>query len=233
MAKYKPKSAAVHTIYKNAAGKRLPGVTTITGQIGKPFLVKWAANLVKDGTDYDAYMDEVKKIGTATHEIILAGLEGRPPEVDSFSPEQLKWARGAAEKTLDWATDPAVDLKLISSEVPLVSEKYQVGGTLDLYCTLNWQGKNVKAVIDFKTSDSGLYMENFVQSRAYTEFAIENGMEAEFFGCVRAPKDTSQSMEIKLFPVESDAGTRSMRMFKGLVNQYTAIRDLKKVLEVR
>src|SRR5438093_1588565 len=33
---------ASHTVYKNAAGKRVPGVTTILGILNKPALLKWA-----------------------------------------------------------------------------------------------------------------------------------------------------------------------------------------------
>ena len=57
MSKPLPKTNA-HTIYKLANGDIVPGVTTITGRISKPFLVKWANNLGLEGIDYDKYMSE-------------------------------------------------------------------------------------------------------------------------------------------------------------------------------
>jgi hypothetical protein len=40
-----------HTIYKTAEGVRVPGATTITGLLNKPYLVPWANKLGLEGIE--------------------------------------------------------------------------------------------------------------------------------------------------------------------------------------
>lgn len=46
--KWKIDLEAEHTVYKNAAGKRLPGVTTVLGNLDKPALRGWYADMERE-----------------------------------------------------------------------------------------------------------------------------------------------------------------------------------------
>ena len=51
MAKYSNKSK-IHTVYKTKDGIRVPGVTTILGELAKPALIHWAWDLGIKNIDY-------------------------------------------------------------------------------------------------------------------------------------------------------------------------------------
>ena len=64
------KSSKAHIIYKTSDGKRVPGVTTITGMLDKPGLVKWANNLGLQGIDSAEHVKNLARIGTLAHLMI-------------------------------------------------------------------------------------------------------------------------------------------------------------------
>ena len=223
---YRPKKAKAHQSYHNAAGKRLPGVTTIVGQRDKGGLISWVIRLIKEGYDYYAYMDDVSAVGTCGHELISALLEDRPPEVRDFTKAQIDTATVCLDAFSSWVEGQ--DLKLIWTERQMVSEELQVGGTPDIYCKLN--GYNT--LLDIKTSDSGLKLDNFVQVAAYALMIEENGEDIEQIGVVRCGKDGSPA-EVMLLDWEGAASLKLVQFFMQLRRQYTDVYDLKKLLDVK
>lgn len=225
---YQPKAARAHVIYKNAAGKRLPGVTTIVGTRAK-HLIRWALGLQAKGIDYDAYMADVANVGKCAHEMIIASLEGRPAETGEWSADQIKYATVCHDKMYDWATDPKIDLQMIASEVEMVSETMQVGGTMDIHATVTGR----PGVFDIKTSDSGIYLDNWYQVAAYSAIAREIGREVEICGIIRASKEESQLLDVQIIAVDSDEFRTLLEGFQSLRWMYEDDKSLRKALGAR
>ena len=101
-------------------------------------------------------------------------------------------------------------LKPIHLELPLVSDKYGFGGTIDCYAELD--GK--LALIDFKTS-KGVWPEMRVQVAAYAELLRENGHKVEEVHLLRIDKESG---EFHHHPFK-DLSTE-WKFFKGLCQIY-------------
>lgn len=187
------KKARTHTVYKNAAGKRVPGVTTITGVLDKPALVRWANNLGLQGIDSSKYVDDLATIGTLAHYMVECHLKETEPELDDFSKNQIDSAENSFIKFLDWQKKN--EFTLIDSEMKLVSEKHQYGGTCDCYCSLN----GVETLIDIKTC-KGIYDGHFTQVAGYKIALQENNFPVQESRILRIGRNESEGFEDKLIP---------------------------------
>ena len=63
------KASKAHIRYKLKDGTVVPGATTITGLLNKPFLITWANRLGLEGIDSTKYRDAAADIGTLAHQI--------------------------------------------------------------------------------------------------------------------------------------------------------------------
>jgi hypothetical protein len=156
--------------YYNAAGEKLPGTTTICG-IAKESggLIQWAyktgrehERLVAQGKPAPRHLYDVVEraadIGTLAHECCEQDIKGGPmPEIPDDKREQVMMA---FNQYLAWKNQTR--LKIVASEVALVSERHQFGGTLDFVCEIDGQ----LCLGDFKTS-SAVYPEMLTQLAAY------------------------------------------------------------------
>ena len=138
-------SSRVHTIYKDANGKRLPSVTTALGVLAKPALINWAYGLGLKGIDKDTYVDELAGIGTLAHKMILRHLRGEGCDTDNFSGQQINLSENCFIKYLEWEKAHKVEPEII--EEPLVSAIHGYGGTPDFYGRID----GVFTLMDFKT----------------------------------------------------------------------------------
>lgn len=141
--------------YRNAQGKRVPGVTTIIGRFKESGgLIQWAYQCGLDGLDINKVRDDAADAGTACHDMIDRHLH------QSDCP--VTWPKAIAAKAehaflayLEWAEQSK--LQLVASEHSLVSEKHQFGGTFDAVLT-NGQLR----LLDYKTS-AGIYVDMVIQ----------------------------------------------------------------------
>ncbi len=186
------KKARTHTVYKNAAGKRVPGVTTITGVLDKPALVFWANKLGLEGIDSRTYVDDLAGIGTCGHAMIEAHIkslingEKVEPDLGVFTGDQIALAENVYIKFLSWEKE--VNPKYIGSELKLVSEKMQVGGTLDIYCSIN----GLRTLVDLKTSKA-VYQDHHLQvAGGYEPILEDNGLKVEDVRILRIGRDESE-----------------------------------------
>jgi len=223
---FAPKSARAHIVYKNAKQQRIPGVTTIVGQRAK-HLERWVAKIVRDGYDYDEYMRAAANVGSAGHEMIQARLEGRKPSLHGYTREELRYALNVRDAFKRWAKE--VELETVFCELPMVSEELQVGGTLDWYGRID----GVLSVIDFKSSDSGIYLDNLIQVAQYARMAVELGYEVDQFGIVRTGKERGAYPEVKLYPYHAVETGQLHQVFEYLRELYELDKTLKKAMEVR
>lgn len=169
-------------------------VTTILGIIDKSnALIPWAC-----GETYDALMinpsisreeavsanrgvsEEAKSRGKAVHDIIQA-YKGIGEVVGKDGPY------GGYAKAFQKFVDDH-PFKPVYQEESIVSEKYGIGGTLDLLVEM--QGK--KILIDAKSNKDGrLYQEVQLQLSAYAKMLEEQGIKVEgMYGLALAPDET-------------------------------------------
>lgn len=142
--------------YVNAAGKRVPGVTSILNRWKESGgLVQWAYQCGRDGIDINDARDRAADAGTACHEMIDCHLHARVFNRDAYPEHTIDTAEHAFIAFLEWAGQSK--LALAASEVSLVSDKHQFGGTFDgafIAGTLR--------LLDYKTS-SGIYTDHLIQ----------------------------------------------------------------------
>lgn len=210
MAKDKIKGVAkAHTVYKTSDGKRVPGATTITGLLNKPYLVKWANNLGLEGIDSSKYTDEAAAVGTLAHAMVQAHLQGEEIDTSMFSPVQVDLAQNAVLSYLEW--ESRHEIKPIICEVPMVSEKMRFGGTVDCYCMLD----GVPTLLDFKTGKA-IYEEYFVQTAAYKELLKELGHPVERVQILRIGRDETEGFEERAIADTS----KYFKIFQNLLDIY-------------
>lgn len=153
--------------YKNKAGKRVPGVTTIIGRFHESGgLMQWAfqqgkaAERGEISSLYDK-RDEAADAGTLAHSLVEAHINGLPlPGVPDNDIGMQ--AKQGFENYLRWAEDNKI--QIIKQEMELVSEEYQFGGCPDAM-GIDSQGR--LCILDWKTSN-GVYQDYLIQIAAYS-----------------------------------------------------------------
>jgi CRISPR/Cas system-associated exonuclease Cas4 (RecB family) len=183
---------ASHTVYKNAAGKRVPGVTTVLGLLNKPALLKWAWQCGKDGLELERTRQAAADIGTVAHALCEAHLRGMDLDKSNIAPDVVDKAETSFIRFLDWWDRE--QLEMVHSELGLVSESMQVGGTLDV---LARRPDGRLCVIDLKTS-KGIYDEMLIQAATYAAMYEENhGVTVDDVFIVRIGKEIADDLEVR------------------------------------
>jgi len=207
-----------HTVYKNSAGKRLPGVTTALNIINKPALLHWAWKLGTEGKDYKKVRDQAADIGTIAHFMCECHVKGKQPDMSTFSPTDISKAENAFLKFLEFWKG----YTLIGSEIRDVSEVYQYGGTLDIMAR-NITGE--LCLIDLKTSKA-IYPEMWMQVAAYGEIWHEHHADdriGKYMICRIGKEEQDGDFEVrerKSLKVELDT-------FKTALSLYNKLKKVK------
>ena len=175
--------------YKLKDGALVPGVTTILNILNKPALLNWSNRLGLEGIKISSYVDALAEIGTLAHLMVENYLKAKVIDYSQdYSKNQIKKATNAFVKFLAWEKEN--DFKLVESEISLVSEAFQYGGTIDIYCILN--GK--KTLIDLKTSRA-IYSEHKTQISAYKQLLEENEHSVEDVKILRIGREDSEGFD--------------------------------------
>lgn len=212
--------ARQHTIYKNKDGKRIPGVTTILGVMDKPALKHWANKIGLEGIEMSKYVDDLAVIGTLAHLIIEKYIKDEKMCYDDYTANQIKAAENSVLKFFVWLEGK--DFKLLGSEMRLVSEKHQYGGTVDIYAKVN----NIKTLIDIKTCKA-IYPEQFTQVSGYKSLLEENSYEVEDSVILRVGRDESEGFEYHHVP-RIDAHLRRFLICKDLYDINKELNRIKR-----
>jgi hypothetical protein len=164
--------------YVDADGRKVPGVTKILGDgIPKPALIGWAANVTAEyavdnwddltAQSPSARLNDLKKAryadrdqaarrGTDVHRLAEQLAAGEEVDV----PDELAGHVEAYVTFLDdWEIEPVLN------EVTVVSFRHGWAGTLDLVADIERRG--TRALMDIKTSRSGIFGETALQLAAY------------------------------------------------------------------
>ncbi len=177
-----------HAIYKLADGTRVPGVTTILGVLNKPALVPWANRLGLEGIDSSKYTDESARIGTLAHYLVQCHLTGENPDTSTYGSFEIDKAENALLSYYEW--EKTRQIEPIENELPLISEQYRYGGTIDCYCKINGEFW----LLDFKTGKA-IYPEMLTQLSAYVQLLNENGFPVEKARILRIGRDETEGFE--------------------------------------
>jgi hypothetical protein len=172
-------------IYKNAAGKRLPSVTTILKNLGWSLdpLMYWAWDQGRQGLNYrDSSAATVGTIAHAAVEACIKGQEFDTTQLLGLTDEERRQVDTCVQAWHDWSDQTR--LEMIASEVSLVDEKMQFGGTLD--CAAIWRKRSI---LDLKTGN-GIYPDQLCQLAAYGYLWEQNhpGEDIEEYHIIRVGK---------------------------------------------
>lgn len=159
--KVKLDKSKAHQIYKNAAGKRLPGVTTILNVVNKPALINWAHRLGTDGISLESARQKALDAGSIAHFMVECHLAGNEPDLSDYAQDDIDKAENAYIKFLSWWESNGLTLR--ASELQLVSEAHQYGGTIDIVAA---KASGEVWLVDLKSSKA-IYEDNWRQLAAY------------------------------------------------------------------
>ena len=182
-----------HTRYYTSDGVSVPGTTTVTGLLNKPQLVLWANRLGLEGIDSTKYRDKAASIGTLAHLMVqnyLGCVE--QPDYSLFSSDDISQAENALLSFWEW--EKAHKIEPLFLEVPLVSDQYKFGGTVD--CVAKMDGK--LWLIDFKTGKA-IYDEMAIQLAAYRQLLAEHGTHVDGCRILRIGRSEDEGFDDKVF----------------------------------
>lgn len=195
--------------YRNAAGRKVPGVTTVLKNVQTmdgDILCSWAAKLARAGQDWRQVRSAAGDHGTMLHELCETKLPhaladgDRPAAATDEAWEKLKLTYAAVRAW--WLRETPV---IISAEEALVSERYQFGGTYD--ALVEWRGQ--PWLLDYKTG-SQVGAKEVAQMAAYREMLDEcKGVRPVGAVLVHAPTKEPGYVRPVVLPTEAlDAGWR-------------------------
>jgi hypothetical protein len=168
-------------------GEIVPGVTTIVGILDKPALVPWANRMGLQGIDTRKYVDDKADIGTLGHAKILGHLMGAPVDTSDYTANQIDAADNVCLSFFEWQKKH--DLKILSAEEALVSEKYRFGGQYDIWGMLD----SLSELIDLKTG-SGIWEEHYYQvAGGYLLLLEEQGREIHQVRILNVPRSEDEN----------------------------------------
>jgi len=179
--------------YYASDGARLPSASTIADRFGNPRgLYWWHYQNGVEGREFGKGKEPSLEIGSLVHRTIECEINCEPvPTVPEYMREQVASAVAAWH---EWFLSNS--LTIVATEVPLVSESYRFGGTLDSVC-LDRHGRY--CIGDWKSS-KGLYANYLVQIAAYKLLWEENRWPIDGgFHLVRFSKEHGD-MEHRYYP---------------------------------
>lgn len=168
---------APRQIYKTADGKRVPSVTTIISRFkDSGGLLYWANNQGLDGKTLEEARRPAADAGTLAHAMVEAELQGEDDPIEfAIAHDQLgcdgpmiNAARTAYGNYLKWRDNSRMTFEY--TEVPLISERYRVGGRADAF---GRDSDKAFCLVDWKAANA-IYADYLIQIAAYGLLWEEN-----------------------------------------------------------
>ena len=173
--------------YRLADGSKVPGVTTILGELAwnRGALIGWAFKVGQEEPDLKSpyqKRDEAAALGTALHETIEASLRGqsdnavREALAEAVADEDAyKPVLKSLESFFRWRD--MTRFEPLHLEMSLVSERHRYGGTIDVEGNCG----GMLSLLDWKRT-GGIYRETHIQVEAYRKLYEENYPERRLDG---------------------------------------------------
>ena len=208
----------------------VPSVTTIIGAtMPKHALVNWAYECGLRGEDYIATRDKAGSIGTVAHAMVEAHAGNLPTihMLDGLSAEDATKVNNAFGGYVAWRKKYP-DIKILLTEIRLVSQRHKFGGTIDATAIRDNFGR---LLLDWKTAN-GTWIDHIIQLAAYKELWAENYPGEAFNECrlIRLDKDEEKFEE---FIYTGDQLDVHWRTFLRLRDQYEDNKLINKELNAR
>lgn len=225
-------------VYKNSSGKIVPSVTTVISNLGwnKQALMYWSVKMMKQGINPLEYRDKAAELGTLIHSYIEAhiyGTEVSLEEKQKFEFEDIL----IAEKGLQFFKQKEKELGILwkESELPLVSEQYQYGGTMDGVAVID----GVLNLIDVKSSND-IWADHIIQLGAYHHLLLENtNYIPQQFRIIKVSKDKEKILTdgeelVKFIEIPMESIKRGFDVFLKLrdIHQFKSTME-KEVKELK
>lgn len=168
--------------YKTKDGKRVIGVTTVTGRFKDSGGLLWwafeqgkAAERGEIDSLYDK-RDEAGDAGTLAHDMVESYVKfADPPDLSNYTDEVIRLGTQGFENFKTWKANSRIEI--LEQEVPLVSEVYRYGGCLD---AIGKDSTDQLCLLDWKTG--GIYVEQLLQIRAYKQLWEEENPDKPLTG---------------------------------------------------
>jgi len=215
--------------YKNAAGKRLQSVTTLIKNLGWSgrALQIWANRQGLKGLDIQQALKPEAEAGTLAHYYCECFIKNLRPDLSKIPQETAD-----EKKRLSEVSDRAQNAFLgfmswlerekpqwVASELKLVSEANQFGGTIDAVALI----KGVLTLVDFKTAN-GIYSDHIIQVAAYRELLKEHRFDVQATMVLQIPKDDGDFMPHIIVEEKLQAGWKAFQFCQ-------QVSPLKKILD--
>lgn len=226
--------------YRNAAGEKIPGSTSVLKHIqtmDSDILCNWAAKLAKKGQDWRAYRKSAGEKGTALHELCetklpnaLDPVADRPEGMDE---EVWKGLQLSYEAIRAWYVKH--EPKLIFAEEALISEEYQYAGTPDCVWTFprDIAEYGVKAgeawLGDYKTGKM-LGAKEVAQMASYRTLLRDNKI-ADVKGALLIHAPTTQPGYMRVVVLDSATLDLGWVLFAAGLDVFAALPQLEGVCE--
>lgn len=194
-----------HKIYTNQKQERVPSVTTIiSNNLGwnKQMLMAWSKKIaLTEGRDSDEIKDEAANIGTIAHYLIECKIKKEIPDISQYKKEDLLLARNGYLAFCQWEDWWKPD-EYIHSELELVSNNHNYGGTIDLIVRKD----NALHILDIKTSNH-VHPEMAIQLAAYKQMYEEvNNQKIESCNIIKVNKNKVSYNFYPISPKQIEAG---------------------------
>lgn len=149
-------------IYKNKNGERIPSVTTVLNQWGikTQALLVWAWKRGEAGVDLRE--KEEANVGTLAHLRIDAEIKGKDIDLSQYPPNIVSQSDVCIDNWGRWKK--AHKFQPIGSEISLVSEEHQYGGTIDIIGLID----GLLSILDIKTGKE-IYEDHILQIVSYSK----------------------------------------------------------------
>jgi len=211
-----------HFKYFNAAGERIPSVTTILGrQCGwsKDALCGWNNKMGLKGVDTKKYLADKGQIGTLAHAFCTDYLLQQRTDMHDYSPSQVEEAKHSFFAFLNWTKLHTI--KPILIEMPLVSEEFQYGGQCDIYGDVD----EVLELSDLKTG-SGVYEDMICQVSAYVQLLMENRYPVNRVRIINIPRSVDETF---MDPIVTNMMPEAFESFKRFRENHISFNKIRRM----
>lgn len=179
------------TQYKRKDGTIVPSVSTILNVLYKPALLDWVWQSWSEGLDYREVEYSADDIDILVQYLITCHLKGQMPNITGYLPVEVEKAKNSLMKYQQWERRHSVTPVMI--EMPLVSEKFEFGGTLDLVVKLD----DGFSLVDFQIGKA-VSWETFYRLAAYWKLTVEQGWPLASARVLRIGIDESERFEERI-----------------------------------